>query len=132
MELPFILICSHYAFLAHLIGVFVSDRACIAFGYPVGSAGDYPKPNDMERRELVKRAVGPLLFVHGTRDRVSDFDTVSGVVSECDTKHALHTVETGDHSLTVTKSWLKTNGGMSQDVVDDRIADAVASFVFSL
>lgn len=104
----------------------------MSFGYPVGAAGDGVKPGDVERRDLVKRANGPLMFVHGTRDRVSDFATLSKLIANCPKKHALHVVETGDHSLIATKSWLKGHDGLCQDDVDAGIARAVARFVASL
>jgi len=40
----------------------------------------------------------------------------------------LHIVESGDHSLRVTKSWLKSEG-LDQAAVDDRTLEVIRAFL---
>lgn len=103
---------------------------CVAFGYPIG--------NDKERTDLAERASIPVLFVHGSRDKTASFARLAGVVErasaselELSKRKSLYRVENGDHSLAVTKTWLKSKG-TSQQEIDVAALDSVASFIRAL
>jgi len=98
--------------------------AVICLGYPLASMGKRDKLRD----EVLLAMRKPVLFVQGTRDRLCPLDLLEEVRGRMSADHALHVVETGDHSLMATKTWLKDNA-QSQDDVDRRALDAIAAFL---
>jgi predicted alpha/beta-hydrolase family hydrolase len=98
--------------------------AVICLGYPLCGGGDPQKLRDRVLRELST----PVLFVQGTRDPLCPLELLERVRGEMRAVNELHIVEGGDHSLTVTKSWLKASGE-TQDDVDRRILRDIREFV---
>jgi predicted alpha/beta-hydrolase family hydrolase len=96
----------------------------ICFGYPLQGQGRNPKLRDQVLIDLE----APILFLQGTRDKLCPLELLEEVRAKMKAPSDLHIVETGDHSLQVTKTWLKQHGE-SQDDVDDRILAAVRSFL---
>lgn len=99
----------------------------VCFGYPLVSAGKTKKVRDA----VLLETRTPILFVQGTRDKLCPLERLEEVRGKMTTKSELHVVETGDHSLQCTKTWLKQQG-TTQEAVDAEILEAVLSFVGSL
>lgn len=68
------------------------------------------------------------MFVQGTRDSLCPLEVLAGVRGEMRAVNELHVVEGRDHSLLVTKSYLKASGE-TQDNVDKRILEVIQKFV---
>ncbi|MCO5170776.1 MAG: alpha/beta hydrolase [Planctomycetes bacterium] len=100
-------------------------RALVCLGYPlVGATGKV-------RDEVLLALRAPVLFVQGTRDRLCPLDRLAAVRARMTARSALHVVEAGDHSLEVTKGWLRA-AGRSQGDVDEAVRRAVERFVVAL
>lgn len=99
-------------------------RGLVCLGYPLQGMGPHAKLRD----EVLKQLDTPVLFVQGTRDKLCPLDVLERVRKRMEAPNELHVVDSGDHSLQATKTWLKQHGE-TQDDVDDRILDAVARFV---
>jgi predicted alpha/beta-hydrolase family hydrolase len=97
----------------------------VCFGYPlVGVSGAV-------RDEVLRALRTPVLFVQGTRDVLCPLDHLERVRREMMARSELHVVETGDHSLEVTRTHMRETG-RTQDDVDDEVLAAVAAFVVSV
>ena len=96
----------------------------VCFGYPLCGAGDPKRMRDKVLRDLRT----PILFVQGTRDPLCPLDLLENVRNEMTAPNFVHIVESGDHSLIVTKTQLKA-AGETQDAVDQRIVAAISEFV---
>jgi uncharacterized protein len=96
----------------------------ICLGYPLCGGGDPAKLRDRVLRELQT----PILFVQGTRDSLCPLDLLEKVRTEMTAPNYLHLVESGDHSLVVTKRQLLA-AGETQDDVELRILEAIAAFI---
>jgi predicted alpha/beta-hydrolase family hydrolase len=107
----------HVALVEKISGV-------ICFGYPLCGGGDPSKLRDQVLRELRT----PILFVQGTRDALCPLDLLEKVRTEMIAPNVLHVVEGGDHSLLVAKRQLRACG-QTQDDVDQRIEEAIRTFV---
>lgn len=99
-------------------------RAVVCLGYPLLGGGDPTKRRDAVLRELQQ----PILFVQGTRDRLCPLPDLEALRPELDAPNALHIVQTGDHSLVVTKTHTKTTG-ITQDAAEAEAIEAVRAFV---
>lgn len=99
-------------------------EALVCFGYPLCGGGDPTKLRDQVLRELTT----PVLFIQGTRDLLCPLDLFEPVRSAMTAPNVLHVVEEGDHSLLVTKRWLKEHQE-TQEEVDGRILMAIQRFV---
>lgn len=99
----------------------------ICFGYPLFGQGDPKKSRDAVLRQL--RA--PLLFVQGTRDPLCPLDALAGVRSGMTSPTTLHVVETGDHSLQVTRAHEKATG-RSQEFEDQAVVEAIRAWLAAL
>lgn len=111
-------------YLAEQHGEELGVVGCVAFGYPASG-------KDEDRRRLPGRTSRPLMLVQGDRDVVARIGDVRGIVSAFDGEAGLLEVlevEAGNHSLEVTKTWLKKNE-QTQDDVDAGIAAAVAAWL---
>ncbi len=93
--------------------------AAVAFGYPLHPPG----PRGGDRVSHLAHLTVPTLVVQGTRDTFGGPDDVRTAAAGAPRVEVL-AVETGDHSLKVTRA-----SGQSQDAVEAGIADAVAAFV---
>lgn len=102
-------------------------RGLVCFGYPLLGGGDPAKCRD----EVLLALRVPVLFVQGTRDRLAPLERLEAVRERMQARSALYVVETGDHSLQVTKTWCKQNAS-TQDAVDAGILAALTTFVESL
>ena len=98
----------------------------ICLGYPLCAMGDRSKLRD----EVLRALNTPVLFVQGTRDALCPLDLLAEVRPAMKAPNSLHIVEGGDHSLIVAKRQLQV-AGQTQDDVDRRIFDAIATFVQS-
>jgi predicted alpha/beta-hydrolase family hydrolase len=78
--------------------------------------------------KLLRDQSTPILFVQGTRDLLFPLEVLAGVRGEMHAVNELHVVEGGDHSLRVTKSYLKASGE-TQDNVDRHILEVIQKFV---
>jgi predicted alpha/beta-hydrolase family hydrolase len=103
-----------------------SVGALICLGYPLCGGGDPTKLRDKVLRDLTT----PILFVQGTRDRLCPLELLQPIRAEINATNGLHVVEEGDHSLMVTKKWLKEHG-QTQNDVDQRILTAINDFLAS-
>jgi uncharacterized protein len=101
--------------------------AVICLGYPLCAGGDASKM----RAEVLRALSRPILFVQGTRDRLCPLPLLESVRKEMKAVNELYVVEGGDHSLMVTRAQLKASHE-TQDLVDDRILEAIQGFVGKL
>lgn len=96
--------------------------AVVCLGYPLKS----PKG---ELRDAVLKAMRTrLLFVQGTRDPLCPLADLARVRESLKAPHALHVVETGNHSLEITKKHEKETG-TTQDAADAGALTAIAGFL---
>ncbi len=94
----------------------------ICLGYPlVGQGGRV-------RDEVLLALRVPVLFVQGSRDALCPLDALEKVRARMTAPSALHVVEGGNHSLEVGVRALAARGE-TQDVVDARTFERIASFV---
>ena len=98
--------------------------AVICLGYPLCGGGN---PEKMRAEVLLKLAT-PILFVQGTRDSLCPLNLLAGVREQMKAPNQLYVVESGDHSLMVTKGQLKA-AGETQDEVEERILKRIREFV---
>ena len=90
--------------------------ALVCLGYPLKSIGKNSKVRD----EVLLALRTPILFVQGTRDPMCPLELLASVRARMTAPSALHVVETGNHSLTITKTHTKKTGTTQVD------ADAAA------
>jgi uncharacterized protein len=107
-------------------------RGCICFGYPIGDAMKANTANAKDRFAVAERVRLPIMFVHGTRDKIATIGRIHQVVDLRRSEDSRLTkplvVDNGDHSLAVTKSWLTAHSTTQADV-DASIAKNVLAFV---
>jgi predicted alpha/beta-hydrolase family hydrolase len=103
-----------------------SVSAVVCFGYPLCGSGDASKLRDKVLRELAT----PILFIQGTRDQLCPLAQLEPIRNQMTAPNCLHVVEQGDHSLLVTKGWLKERQ-RTQDDVDQDILAAIGRFLHS-
>lgn len=96
----------------------------VCLGYPLVSPGKTKKVRD----DVLLALRTPVLFVQGTRDKLCPLDLLEEVRAKMTAPSELHVVDSGDHSLLCTKTWLKQNG-KSQDEVDDEAVTVIDDFV---
>ncbi len=99
-------------------------HAVVCLGYPLLGGGDPTKRRD----EVLRALKTPIQFVQGTRDRLCPLADLEAVRADMTAPSALHVVDTGDHSLKVTKTHLKMTGE-TQEAVDARAVAAIVGFV---
>ena len=92
----------------------------IFLGYPLHPPGNKAKIRDAHLYGIA----APMLFFAGTRDSLCDLDLLRPVLSKLSAPHALHIIETGDHSFNVLKSQ-----GRSREEVFAEIVRASAEWV---
>ncbi len=93
-------------------------RALICLGYPLKSPGKSGKLRD----EVLVQMRSPVLFVQGTRDPLCPLDILEDVRSRMTAPNELHVVQTGNHSLEATKTYLKTSEQTQEDLDRDALA----------
>jgi predicted alpha/beta-hydrolase family hydrolase len=101
----------------------VAGAVCL--GYPlVGQRGDV-------RSDVLLALRVPVLFVQGSKDALCPLDRLEEVRTRMSAPSVLHRVEGGNHSLEVGVRALAARGE-TQEAVDGRVLDAVATFVRGL
>lgn len=100
----------------------VDAAAVVCFGYPLRS------PSGVLRDAVLRELSAPLLLIQGTRDKLCPLETLEPLRAELSAPSTLHVVETGDHSLLCTKTWLKAQQ-RDQASVEDEILAAVRAFL---
>ena len=96
----------------------------ICLGYPLAGMGNRAKLRD----QVLKDLTTPILFVQGTRDRLCPLDLLADVRAQMSADNELYVVQTGDHSLKITKTHTKQTGRTQDDEDADAFA-AIAAFV---
>ncbi len=99
----------------------------ICLGYPLCAMGDRAKLRDQVLRALTT----PILFVQGSRDSLCPLDLLERVRAEMKAPNSLHVVETGDHSLRVSKRQLWASNQTQEDV-DQQVFQSIAEFIAGL
>lgn len=84
--------------------------ALVCFGYPLRGQ------NGKLRDEVLVALRTPILFVQGTRDALCSLPELEAVRKRMSAPSELLVVESGDHSLEVTKTWLKQRGTTQAEV----------------
>lgn len=93
-------------------------NALVCLGYPLRAT------NGALRDEVLLRLRVPTLFVQGSRDSLCPLDVLESVRARMQATSALHVVQTGDHSLRVTK-----RSGLDQQAVDAEVLEAIGAFL---
>jgi predicted alpha/beta-hydrolase family hydrolase len=97
----------------------------ICFGYPLqGQSGKV-------RNEVLEKLRTPILFVQGTRDPLCPLELLATTRRAMTARNELHVVESGNHSLEVTRSHLKASG-LTQTDVDANVLGAIRDFIASV
>lgn len=99
----------------------------ICLGYPLCAMGDRAKLRDQVLRALTT----PILFIQGSRDSLCPLDLLERVRAEMKAPNFLHVVESGDHSLRVSKRQLQ-GSNQTQEDVDQRVFQSIAEFIAGL
>jgi len=86
--------------------------AVICLGYPLVGQGKRAALRDQVLLDLKT----PALFIQGTRDPLCPLSLLRNVLQERTAPSELHVVESGDHSLTPTKTHLKQSGLTEADI----------------
>lgn len=99
----------------------------LCFGYPLVGMGSAGKIRD---QVLIDLKV-PACFIQGTRDKLCPLDLMEATLKQRTAPSTLHIVESGDHSLEPTKTYLKQNSLQVTDLEAASIA-IVAEFLQAL
>src|SRR5690606_1152184 len=99
-------------------------NALVNLGYPLIAAGGADKLRDAVLRELTT----PALFVQGTRDVMCPLERLEPLLAEMNAHTELHVVESGDHSLEASRTFLKQHQ-LTQDRIEADIVSAIGDFV---
>jgi hypothetical protein len=92
----------------------------VLLGYPLHP----PKQTTKLRDEHLAKINTPMLFISGTRDPLCDLSLFRPIVEGLGARATLHLIDTGDHSLLVTKK-----SGVPQQEIYDGIAKAIDAWV---
>ena len=98
--------------------------ALVCLGYPLKAMGKSGKVRD----EVLVALRTPVMFVQGTRDGMGPLDLFAEVRGRMTAPSALHVVEKGNHSLTITKGLTKATG-VTQEDSDAAALDAIRAFL---
>ncbi len=107
---------------AHAAEPLEACRGIAFLGFPLHPP-DNPAAAD-GRAEHLPRALGPLLFVQGTRDDLAPLAALKPIVAALGTRAKLHIVEGADHGYDV----LVRSGRTRDDVIAD-VAGAIAGWI---
>jgi uncharacterized protein len=100
-------------------------RAVVCLGYPLRGT------NGKLRDEALLACPAPILFVQGTRDPLCDLGELESVLAARKFRSELMVVESGDHSLKPTRTYLK-NAAQTEDAVENGILERIRAFTRSL
>lgn len=98
--------------------------AVICFGYPLRGGGRKATLRD----EVLRAMTTPVLFVQGTRDPLCPLDLLVPLLRQLQAPSRLHVVESGDHSLQATRTWL-THQRLTQEQLEASVFEAVGQFI---
>lgn len=101
----------------------LSVHAVVCLGYPLKAPG-----NAQLRDEVLYALQCPVLFVQGTRDTLCPLAELEKVRKKMSCENQLYVVQSGNHSLLVTKTELKKSSETQADV-DARILEKIREFV---
>ncbi len=102
----------------------VESISGLAFlGYPLHPPGNPEKL----RAEHLKSVRAPMLFVQGTRDSLGAADEIRTIIKQLHLPATLFSIEGGDHSFKVPKSF-----GLTQAQVYEIVLDEMARWMLSL
>lgn len=99
----------------------------LCFGYPLKGMGKSAALRDQVLIDLK----APACFIQGTRDPLCPLDLMKETLEKRPSRSTLHVVETGDHSLEPTKTYLK-KAGLSQAELELETIRAVGNFLATL
>jgi len=94
-------------------------KGIVFFGFPLHPAG----APATERGEHLAAVPNPMLFLQGTRDKLSDLDLLRPVVDGLGSRATLHVVEGADHGFDM----LKRSGRTAAEVLEE-LAKTVATW----
>ena len=100
----------------------VAARALVCFGYPLLGQ------NGKVRDAVLLALRTPILFLQGDRDKLCPLDLLDSARAKMTAPSEIHVVESGDHSLLCTKTWLK-QADRAQSDVDAEVLGVIARFV---
>ena len=83
-------------------------------GYPLHPPGK----TDKQRRAHLSSIPVPTLFIQGARDSFAKLELVQEVVDEMGARATLHVIAEGDHSFKVPKRVGRTEGEVTQEILD--------------
>lgn len=98
----------------------ISLAGLVFLGYPLHPPGNPEKLRDAHLDQIKQ----PMLFVQGLRDAFGTTDEIRAVVKRLKLPATIHTVEGGDHSLKVPKSF-----GLTQDQVYQAAMDGIVGWI---
>jgi predicted alpha/beta-hydrolase family hydrolase len=98
-------------------------KGIVFFGFPLHPAG---RPST-DRAEHLDQVTVPMLFLQGTRDRLTELELLRPVCESLGARATLQVIEGGDHSFRV----LKRSGRTDQEVLEEA-ATGVARWAGSL
>src|SRR5207244_13154239 len=101
--------------------------ALVCLGYPLCAMSDRTNLRD----DVLRDVTTPILFVQGTRDSLCPLDLLERARADMKAPNFLHVVETGDHSLRVSKRQLQ-GSNQTQEDVDQRVFQSIAEFIAGL
>ncbi len=110
----------HLALAERALGV-------VCLGYPLIGMGKTAKLRD----EVLLELPLPTLFVQGTRDKLCPLKQLREVIDKRKARSELHVVESGDHSLLPTKTFLKQND-LSLEDIEQQVVKRIRAFVEEL
>jgi len=99
-------------------------RAVVCFGYPLRGT------NGKLRDQVLLECPAPIFFVQGTRDPLCELSELESVLTARPFPSELMVVESGDHSLVATRSYLKQSGKSDETMAADILA-RIANFARS-
>ncbi|CAN1778617.1 KAT8 regulatory NSL complex subunit 3 [Linum perenne] len=97
--------------------------AVICFGYPVEGIAGAVQDEKLSRLEV------PVIFIQGSRDVFCPLEKLEILRKKMMCYNELHVIDGGNHSLSVGKKHLLTNG-LTQDEVETKVSMVVTSFIF--
>lgn len=100
----------------------IPPSALVCLGYPLIGQ------NGARRDRVLLELRTPVLFVQGTRDPLCPLDELDAVRRQMSAPNELFVVESGDHSLAATRTWLREHG-LTQEALDERVAQAIGAFL---
>lgn len=108
----------------HLARDVTGVAALVCFGYPLRGAS----PRAPLRDAVLRGLTTPIFFAQGTRDKLCPIDELEAISRFIAAPFRIHRVETGDHSLEITKAFTKSTGKTQHDCEVD-LFEALTSFL---